>query len=67
MHYLDTTTGKRRTTRLVLSALRAASRNRNQIAFTCAVSMALPLGANTAMAKTVPAIASTKSTFIDVN
>jgi outer membrane protein insertion porin family len=50
MHHLDTTSGKSRNTRLILSALRAANKNQSRLALTCVLGAALPLGAGTALA-----------------
>jgi len=50
MHHLDTTSGKSRNTRLILSALRAASKNQSRLALTCALGVALPIGVGTASA-----------------
>ena len=56
MHHLDTTSGKSRNTRLILSALRAASKNQSRLALTCALGATLPLGMGTAFAgNTAPA------------
>jgi outer membrane protein insertion porin family len=50
MHLQYTTSGKSRTTRLILSALRVASRNQTHVALFCALGAALPVGTVTAFA-----------------